>query len=118
MACELDANTAFSIISIDISDIDLGENNIGARLQTDQAMADTLIAQAGAEARRAEAVADLQQMTATYRGAQADLVLAEARLPPAIVEAFWQGNIERSPAATGKVSPRTCLSVYPKVSPA
>jgi uncharacterized protein YqfA (UPF0365 family) len=117
MACGLDANTAFSIISIDISDIDLGEN-IGARLQTDQAMADTLIAQAGAEARRAEAVAELQQMTATYRGAQADLVLAEARLPPAIAEAFRQGNIERSPAATGKVSPRTGLSVYPKVSPA
>ena len=42
----LDANTAFEIVSIDIADIDVGEN-IGARLQTDQAEADTRMARAG-----------------------------------------------------------------------
>ena len=80
MAHGLDANTAFSIVSIDIADIDVGEN-IGARLQTDQADADTRIARAKAEVRRAEAVAQEQQMVAKLREAQAEFVLAEALCP-------------------------------------
>ncbi len=60
------SNTAFSIVSIDIADIDVGEN-IGARLQTDQANADTRIARAQAEVRRAEAVAQEQQMKAKVK---------------------------------------------------
>ena len=52
----LDAHTAFEIVSIDIADIDVGEN-IGARLQADQAEADTRKAQAFAEQRRANAIA-------------------------------------------------------------
>jgi uncharacterized protein YqfA (UPF0365 family) len=92
MAHGLDANTAFSIVSIDIADIDVGEN-IGARLQTDQANADTRIARAQAEVRRAEAVAQEQQMKAKVREAQAEFVLAEAQVPAALAGAFRGGQL-------------------------
>jgi uncharacterized protein YqfA (UPF0365 family) len=92
MAHGLDANTAFSIVSIDIADIDVGEN-IGARLQTDQANADTRIARAMAEVRRAEAVAQEQQMKAKVAGNQAKLVLAEAEVPAALADAFRAGQL-------------------------
>jgi uncharacterized protein YqfA (UPF0365 family) len=88
----LDANTAFTIVSIDIADIDVGEN-IGARLQKDQADADTRIARALAERRRAEAVAREQQMKAKVRENQAKLVFAEAEVPAALADAFRVGQL-------------------------
>lgn len=88
----LDANTAFSIISIDISNIELGEN-IRARLQFDQANSDMFAAVANAEARRAGAIATLQEMKARVRCAQAKLILSEALVPPALAEAFRFGQI-------------------------
>jgi uncharacterized protein YqfA (UPF0365 family) len=96
MAHGLDANTAFSIVSIDIADIDVGEN-IGARLQTDQASADTRIARAQAEVRRAKAVAQEQQMKAKVREAQAEFVLAEAQVPAALADAFRAGQLRAKP---------------------
>ncbi len=88
----LDAHTAFAIVSIDIADIDVGEN-IGARLQADQAEADTRVARAKAERRRAEAVAAEQEMKAQVAANRANLVLAEADVPRAMAEAFRHGNI-------------------------
>ncbi|MGB7348051.1 MAG: flotillin-like protein FloA [Pirellulaceae bacterium] len=102
MANGLDSNTAFSIVSIDIADIDVGEN-IGARLQTDQADADTRIARATAEIRRAEAVAREQQMKAKVAESRAEFVLAEAQVPLALSEAFRAGLLrsKRSSAPSG-----------------
>jgi len=88
----LDAQTAFAIVSIDIADIDVGEN-IGARLQADQAEADTRVARAEAESRRAEAVASEQEMKAKVASNRSELVLAEAEVPLAMAEAFRSGNI-------------------------
>jgi uncharacterized protein YqfA (UPF0365 family) len=90
----LDAHTAFEIVSIDIADIDVGEN-IGARLQADQAEADTRKAQALAEQRRADAVAREQEMKAEVAANRARVFLAEADVPRAMAEAFRQGNLER-----------------------
>lgn len=91
----LDAHTAFEIVSIDIADIDVGEN-IGARLQADQADADTRVARARAEQRRAEAVAYEQEMKAKVAENRARLVLAEAEVPRAMADAFRQGNLQSS----------------------
>jgi len=88
----LDAHTAFEIVSIDIADIDVGEN-IGARLQADQAEADTRVAQAAAEKRRADAIAKEQEMKAEVASQRARLVLAEADVPRAMAAAFRAGNI-------------------------
>ena len=88
----LDAQTAFEIVSIDIADIDVGEN-IGARLQADQAEADTRVARAHAEQRRAEAVAHEQEMKAKVAENRSRLVLAEAEVPQAMAEAFLKGNL-------------------------
>jgi uncharacterized protein YqfA (UPF0365 family) len=88
----LDAGTAFEILSIDIADVDVGEN-IGAKLQTDQAEADKRIAQAKAEERRALAVAREQEMKALTQEMQAKVVEAEAEIPRAISEAFRSGNL-------------------------
>jgi len=88
----LDAHTAFEIVSIDIADIDVGDQ-IGARLQADQAEADTRVARALAEQRRAEAVAFEQEMKAKVAGNRAALVLAEAEVPQAMAEAFRRGSI-------------------------
>ncbi|TWU51609.1 SigmaW regulon antibacterial [Rubripirellula reticaptiva] len=90
----LDANTAFAIVSIDIYDIDVGEN-IGARLQTDQAAADMRIARAHAEGQRAEAVALEQQMKAKVTENQALFVLAEGEVPAALAVAFNNGQLRR-----------------------
>ena len=81
----LDAGTAYEILSIDIADVTVGEN-IGAKLQIDQANADKQIAQAKAEERRAMAVALEQEM-------RAKVVEAEAEVPRAMAEAFRQGNL-------------------------
>jgi uncharacterized protein YqfA (UPF0365 family) len=88
----LDNGTAFEIRSIDIADIDVGEN-IGAKLQTDQAEADKFVAQAKAEQRRAMAVAEEQEMKAKTQENQALVVLAEAEVPKAIAESFRSGNL-------------------------
>ena len=93
----LDAHTAFEIVSIDIADIDVGEN-IGARLQADQAEADTRMAQALAEQRRANAIALEQEMRANVAANRAGVLLAQAEVPRAMADAFRQGNLERSGA--------------------
>jgi uncharacterized protein YqfA (UPF0365 family) len=90
----LDAHTAFEIVSIDIADIDIGEN-IGARLQADQAEADTRKAQALAEQRRADAIAREQEMKAQVAANRAQVFLAEAEVPRAMADAFRSGNLER-----------------------
>ena len=102
LARGLDANTAFEIVSIDIADIDVGEN-IGARLQSDQAEADTRMARARAEARRAEAIACQQEMKAKLTHRRALLLLAEAEIPAALALAFRAGQLHASrPTATQK----------------
>ncbi len=101
----LDTNTAFAIVSIDINDVDVGEN-IGARLQIDQANADVRIARARAEGRRAEAVALGQQMKARVTENRASLVLAEAQVPTALAEAFRAGQLRRPAGAAAQ--PRRC----------
>ena len=92
LAKGLDAGTAFEILSIDIADIDIGEN-IGAELQTDQAEADLKVANARAEERRAMAVAEEQEMKAKAQDARASVILAEAEIPKAMAEAFRNGNL-------------------------
>ncbi len=88
----LDSGTAFEILSIDIADVDIGEN-IGAKLQIEQAEADKRVAQANAEVRRAAAVAVEQEMTARTQEMRAKLVEAEAQVPLAMAEAFRNGNL-------------------------
>lgn len=92
LAKGLDAGTAFEILSIDIADIDVGEN-IGAKLQIDQADADLKVAEAKAEERRAMAVAEEQEMKAKAQEARAKVILAEAEIPMAMAEAFRSGNL-------------------------
>jgi uncharacterized protein YqfA (UPF0365 family) len=88
----LDSGTAFEILSIDIADIDIGDN-IGAKLQTDQAEADLKVANAKAEERRAIAVAFEQEMKAKAQDARAKVIEAEAQIPLAIAESFRSGNL-------------------------
>ena len=88
----LDSNTAFEILSIDIADVDVGEN-VGAKLQAEQAEANKLIAQAQAEVRRAAAVATEQEMIARVAEMRARVVEAEAQVPLAMAEAFRKGNL-------------------------
>ncbi len=88
----LDAGTAFTILSIDIADVDVGVN-IGATLQTDQAMADLKVAEAKAEERRAMAVAYEQEMKAEAEKARAEVIRAEAEIPKAMAESFRSGNL-------------------------
>ena len=88
----LDSGTAFEILSIDIADIDVGDN-IGAKLQADQAEADKIVAQAEAEKRRAMAVAREQEMTAMVVENRSKVVLAESEIPKAISQAFREGNL-------------------------
>jgi uncharacterized protein YqfA (UPF0365 family) len=88
----LDAGTAFEILSIDIADVDVGEN-VGAKLQADQAEADKRRFQAIAEQRRAAAQAREQEMSALVRENRAKVVLAEAEIPKAMAEAFRSGHM-------------------------
>ena len=88
----LDAGTAFEILSIDIADVDVGDN-IGAKLQADQAEADKRRFQAEAEKRRAAAQAREQEMVALVQENRAKVVLAEAEIPKAIADAFRKGNV-------------------------
>jgi uncharacterized protein YqfA (UPF0365 family) len=88
----LDSGTAFEILSVDIADIDIGEN-VGAKLQQEQAEADKVVAQAKAEMRRAAAVASEQEMKARVQEMRAKVVEAEALVPEAMAEAFRKGNL-------------------------
>jgi len=88
----LDSGTAFEILSIDIADVDVGEN-IGAKLQTDQAEADLKVARAKAEERRAMAVAAEQEFKAKTQDARARVIEAEADVPKAIADAFRSGKL-------------------------
>lgn len=87
----LDKGTAFEILSIDIADIDVGDN-IGARLQIDQAEADKRVAQARAEQRRADAMARQTEMRAKVEEMRAKVVEAQAEVPQALFEALSQGH--------------------------
>ena len=88
----LEKHTSFEIVSIDIADIDVGDN-IGARLQADQAEADTRVAQAKAEQKRAEMAAREQEMFALVQESRAKVVLAEAEVPQAIAASFRSGKL-------------------------
>jgi uncharacterized protein YqfA (UPF0365 family) len=88
----LDSGTMFEILSIDIADIDVGEN-IGAKLQADQAEADKRRFQAEAEKQRAMAVAEEQKYKAEEQKNRALVVLAEAEVPKAMAQAFREGNL-------------------------
>ncbi|MDD4348578.1 MAG: flotillin-like protein FloA [Opitutales bacterium] len=88
----LDVGTAFEILSIDIADVDVGEN-VGATLQVAQAEANKNTAQAQAEIRRAAAVAQEQEMKARVQEMQAKVVEAQAQIPMAIAQAFREGNL-------------------------
>jgi len=91
----LDSQTAYAIVSIDIADIDVGDN-VGARLMADQAEADVRIARARAEERRARAVAHEQEMKALTQENRAQVVLAEAEIPQAMADAFRSGLLRSS----------------------
>jgi uncharacterized protein YqfA (UPF0365 family) len=88
----LDANTAYEILSLDIADVEVGEN-IGAKLQAEQAEANKLIAQAHAEVRRTVAVAMEQEMTARVTEMRALVVEAEAKIPMGMAAAFRAGKL-------------------------
>lgn len=92
LARGLDAGTAFTILSIDIADVDVGEN-IGAKLQIDQANADLRVAESKAEERRAMAVAVEQEMKAKEHEARAQVTLAKKEIPHAIAEALRSGKL-------------------------
>ena len=89
---QLDANPAFEIVSIDFADIDVGEN-VGARLRADQAEADTRVARARAEGRRAAAVASEQEQYARIEESRATLVEAESEVPKAMADSFRSGRL-------------------------
>lgn len=91
LAKGLDAETAFQIVSIDIADVDVGEN-VGARLQADQAEANLRMARADAEKRRALAVAREQEMKALDQENRARVTLAEADVPLAMASAIKDGK--------------------------
>src|SRR5437899_3406185 len=88
----LDSQTAFEIVSIDVAEIDVGDN-IGANLQANQAAADLRVAQAQAEKRRALAVALEQEMRAKVEENRAHVIEAEAQIPLAISQAFRDGRL-------------------------
>ena len=88
----LDSQTAYEIVSIDIADIDVGDN-VGARLQADQAEADMRIARAKAEETRANAVAREQEMRALTKENQAAVVMAEAEIPKSMAAAYQRGTL-------------------------
>lgn len=106
---DLDSNTAFSIVSIDIACIDVGQN-IGARLQSDQADADTRIARAYAEGRRAEAVALTQEMHAEVVRSRANYLMAQSEIPTALAAAFRTGQLRCDPSPRVSLT-RTTLAV-------
>jgi uncharacterized protein YqfA (UPF0365 family) len=119
LARGLDTNTAFEIVSIDVADIEVGDN-IGARLQSDQAEADVRVARATAEARRASAIARQQEMKAKLAESRAILLLAEAAIPSALAVAFRAGRLQtqRPPATQGsRRGARDSRRAFPRPDP-
>ncbi len=92
LAKGLDSGTAYEILSIDIADVDIGQN-IGAKLQSDQAEAELKVARAKAEERRAAAIAFEQEMKARVQEMRAKVVESEAQIPMAMAEAFRSGRL-------------------------
>ena len=92
LAKGLDSGTAYSILSIDITDVDVGKN-VGAYLETDQAEADKKVAQAKAEGRRAMAVAADEEMKDRVEEMSSKVIVAEAEVPIAMAQAFRDGNL-------------------------
>lgn len=88
----LDVGTAYEIVSLDISDIDVGRN-IGASLKNDQAVADQKVAEAKAEGRRAMAMAKTQENKAAEQEAKANLVKAEMKVPKSLADSYRQGKL-------------------------
>ena len=105
IASGLDSQTAFAIVSIDIAEIRVGDN-IGARLQIDQANADIRIANASAEERRVMAVAREAEMIALTRENQAIVVQEEALIPRAIADAYRLGQLRNSTRITSPIKLR------------
>jgi polar amino acid transport system ATP-binding protein len=105
----LDAGSAFEILSVDIAYIDVGDN-VGARLQADQAEADLRRARAEAEIRRAQAVAREQQMIADVQENRAKVVLAESEIPRAIANAFREGRIRDLLKSVADIPPTNGIS--------
>jgi uncharacterized protein YqfA (UPF0365 family) len=99
LAKSLDSQTAFEIVSIDIADIDVGDN-VGARLQADQAEADTRVARAHAEETRSAAIAVEQEMKALTAENRALVVLAEAEVPEALAQAYRIGRLRGTASNT------------------
>ena len=93
LARRLDSQTAFEIVSIDIAEMNVGEN-IGARLRADGADAASRVARANAEGRRAMAVAVEQEQLARIEESRAKLVAAEGEVPRAMAEAFRSGRLQ------------------------
>ena len=102
----IESNTAYEIVSIDVATIDVGRN-IGARLQTEQADADTRVARASAEIRRAEAMALLAEMKATVTAKKANLIRAEAEVLSALAQAIRDGQFHSN--KSGSIRPKTVL---------
>lgn len=88
----LDSSTAFVILSIDIVEMNLGEN-IGAKLRADKAESDKRIFQAEAEKRRAMAAAMEQENMAKVKDMEAKLIEAQSNIPMAIAESFRSGHL-------------------------
>lgn len=106
----LDTGTAFEIVSLDISDIDVGRN-IGAHLKNEQAVADKRIAEAKAEGRRAMAVAKTKENIAAEQEARARLIEAEQKIPKALAETFRKGQlIVKRKKRIKKLTPTTATS--------
>ena len=106
----IESNTAYSVVSIDIATIDVGRN-IGARLQSEQAEADTRVAHAKAEIRRAEAIAFEQEMTAEVTLQAANLVTAEAEIPVAMGDAIRDGKFDSPPTSNRNSGSRISQAV-------
>lgn len=80
-------NTAFKVLTIDVADINLGEN-VDARLESDRAIASAKEAQAEAESRRADAVRHEEEVKIKVNTYKAKLISAEADIHRAIAKYF------------------------------
>lgn len=88
----LDSGTCFEILSVDIADVDVLDN-VSARLKSQQAEADTRIAQANAEMRRAAAIAARQEMKARTVEMEGRVTAAKSTVPLAVSSAFVEANM-------------------------
>ncbi|NQZ58475.1 MAG: flotillin-like FloA family protein [Lentisphaeraceae bacterium] len=95
-------NTAFELVSVDVLEVEVVDN-MGAKLATEQALADKHVAEARAEAKRAEAVATGQEMKARKKGMKAQLVYSKSSLPNAMAEALREGNVGNKTGAVARI---------------